>query len=152
VQASGLSDITAISSGWYHGLALAGALVSQTTTYSYDKLYRLTAVDAPGSGLDTSYSYDPAGNRLSMIRINSTSYSYDRADRITAAGSVSYTVNANGNLTARGSDSFAYDQANRLTSITISGATSTYVYDGDGKRASTTAGGLTTSYVMVLNN
>jgi RHS repeat-associated protein len=58
-------------------------------------------------------------------------------------------VNANGNLTARGSDSFAYDQANRLTSATVSGTTSSYLYDGDGKRTSKTVG-RTPKYVYGL--
>ena len=47
-----------------------------------------------------------------------TTFSYDRADRISWAtsstGGTSYTVDAAGNMTARGSDTLAYDQANRL--------------------------------------
>jgi RHS repeat-associated protein len=97
-----------------------------------------------GGDPPASYGYDPLGNRLSW---NSTSYAYDRADRILTAGATSYTVNFDGNLTARGSDSFVYDQANRLTSATVGGTTSTYVYDGDGKRTSMTVGATTTSYV-----
>ena len=63
-----------------------------------------------------------------------------------------HTMNANGNTIARGADAFAYDQGNRLTGATISGATSTYTYDGDGKRASRTpAGGPTTNYVYDVN-
>ncbi len=64
---------------------------------------------------------------------------------------VSYTVNANGNVTARGSDSFGYDQANRLTSATVGGTTTTYRYDGDGKRASQAVGGSTTNYAYDVN-
>ena len=79
------------------------------------------------------------------------SYSYDRADRLSSATragiAAAYTLNANGNTTARGADTFAYDQANRLKTATISGTATTYVYDGDGKRVSTTTGGATTSYV-----
>jgi RHS repeat-associated protein len=86
-----------------------------------------------------------------MTRGSSTSYSYDKADRITSAGSTSYTVNANGNVTARGSDTFVYDQANRLTSATVGGVTSTYAYDGDGRRISKTVGGNTTNYVYDVN-
>jgi YD repeat-containing protein len=100
----------------------SGAGVS--TSYGYDRLYQLTSVTPVGTS--TSYTYDPVGNRLIMVRGSSTSYTYDRADRILTAGATSYTVNANGNTTARGSDSFGYDQANRLVSATISAATSTY--------------------------
>jgi RHS repeat-associated protein len=100
----------------------------------------------------TGYGYDPAGNRLTRTRNGTpTSYAYDRADRITSAGGVGYTVNAVGNLTARGGDSFDYDQVNRLTSATVTGATSTYAYDGDGKRASSTVNSATTRYVYDTN-
>jgi YD repeat-containing protein len=82
-----------------------------STSYGYDRLYQLTSVTP--SGPPTSYSYDPVGNRLSMVRGSSTSYTYDRADRILTAGATSYTVNANGNTTARGADSFR--ASNRTT-------------------------------------
>jgi RHS repeat-associated protein len=124
--------------------------VTQTTSYDYDKLSRLTGVTAPEG--PTSYGYDPVGNRLTMTRNGTpTAYQYDRADRITAAGSTSYTLNANGNLVGRGSDTFTYDQANRLKTATIGGASSTYAYDGDGKRASKTVGGMTTGFVYDIN-
>ncbi len=83
--------------------------------------------------------------------MGSTTYSYDRADRITSVGGTTYTENANGNLTARGSDSFTYDQANRLKSASVSGTGSTYAYDGDGKRASRTVGGTQTGYLYDVN-
>jgi RHS repeat-associated protein len=123
-----------------------------TLDYQYDRLYRLTSATFPSGGT-TTYGYDPVGNRSSMVRGgNTTNYSYDRADRITTAGAVSYTVNANGNVTLRGTDAFTYDQANRLKSATIGGGTSTYAYDGDGKRASRTpTGGSTVSYAHDVN-
>jgi YD repeat-containing protein len=82
-----------------------------------------------------------------MTRGSQTGCTYDRADRIQSAGSTSYTVDANGNLTNRGGDTFAYDQANRLKTATIGGTTSSYSYDGDGKRSSKTVSGQTTGYV-----
>jgi RHS repeat-associated protein len=103
-----------------------------TFSYGYDKLYRLTSV----TGLDgnRTYAYDPAGNRSTKVLGGSTAYTYDRADRILTVGSTSITVNVNGNLTVKGVDSFAYDQANRPTTATVAGSTETYVYDGDGTR------------------
>ncbi len=120
--------------------------------YTYDHLYRLTAVSTSdltdGTSRSASYTYDPLGNRLSKVAgSTTTNYAYDHADRITSAGGTSYTVNASGNLVARGTDSFGYDQASRLTSANVSGTTSTSVYDGDGKRARKTVGTTTTSYV-----
>ena len=49
----------------------------------------------------------------------------DRADRITSAttpsSGISYTVNTVSNMTARGPDTLAYDQANRWSDIDFSG-------------------------------
>lgn len=49
--------------------------------YGYDALSRLTLASDGAAGLSL-YPYDPAGNRLSRSR-DTTSYSYDRADRLT---------------------------------------------------------------------
>jgi RHS repeat-associated protein len=113
---------------------LAGYGGPDTFAAGYDRLDRLTSVTGPDG--NRSYTYDPVGNRLAKVLGGTTAYSYDRADRITAAGATSMTVNANGNLTAKGADTFAYDQANRLTSATVAGASETYAYDGDGVRFS----------------
>jgi len=97
-------------------------------TYSYDRLERLTGTT--GASGSRAYTYDPAGNRL------------------TAVGSTAVTVDAAGNLVAKGSDSFAFDAANRLTSATVAGTTETYAYDGDGTRFSRRVGtGPLTRYV-----
>ncbi len=76
----------------------------------------------------------------------STPYTYDAADRLGAAGSVTYGSDPNGNRTSRGSNTYAYDQANRLKSATVAGVSSQYGYDGAGKRTSKTVGGTTTTY------
>jgi RHS repeat-associated protein len=106
---------------------------------------------------------DPIVNRLTRIRssIATTDAAAcpeerrDRADRITSAttpsSGTSYTVNAVGNMMARGSDTLAYDQANRLTSTTVGSTTATYTYDGDGKRDSKTVSSTTTAYVYDAN-
>ncbi len=149
VAVSGVTGVTSISGGGRHSLAVGMVKGDQSVSYGYDRLYRLTGATA--STGSTGYSYDPAGNRLSMTAGTQTGYSYDRADRITSAGSVSYTVNANGNLVARGADSFGYDQANRLKSATVGSTGATYSYDGDGKRSSKTAGSTATNYVYDVN-
>jgi YD repeat-containing protein len=117
---------------------VGGSPTNPTSAYGHDRPYRLTSDGVTGA----TYTYDPAGNRLTRTQSGvTTSYSYDRADRLSAAGSTSYTVNAAGTLTNRGSDSFTYDQAHRLTSATVVGGTTTsYTYDGAGKRASSTVG------------
>jgi hypothetical protein len=54
-------------------------------------------------------------------------------------GAASYTVDAVGNMTMRGSHTLASDQANRLTGINFSTPSTpdaSYDYDGEGKRGS----------------
>ena len=48
-------------------------------------------------------------------------------------------------------DSFSYDQANRLTSATVTGTAVSSTWDGDGTRASATSGGSTTSCLYDVN-
>ncbi|MFN0070148.1 MAG: RHS repeat-associated core domain-containing protein, partial [Chloroflexota bacterium] len=107
--------------------------------YTYDRLYRLTWSDQ--SFGPTGYRYDPLGNRRSSANeLTTTSYQYDRLDRLTQVGATNYTNDANGNRTGRGNDTFTYDQANRLTRAAISGGITTdYAYDGDGTRVCTDA-------------
>ncbi len=123
---------------------------TDTFTYGYDRLSRLTSVT--GADGNPTYGYDPVGNRTSKVLSGTTNYTYDRADRITAAGALSVTVNANGNTAAKGADTFTYDQANRLKTATVGGATETYFYDGNGIRFSRQIGtGTPIRYVSDIN-
>jgi YD repeat-containing protein len=138
---------TADSSG-----AVGMSRAAATITYTYDHLYRLTGVN--DRGVSTTYQYDPVGNRTKRTRVAlDTTYSYDKADRIqqtqvAGAATVPYSVNANGNQTARGADTFTYDQANRLTSVGLAGVqTFQYTFDGDGKRVSSSIVGIVGTYV-----
>ena len=116
-----------------------------TRSYEQDRLYRLT--DSAGPAGPATYEYDAVGNRTSLTRNGTTTaYTYDKADRITSAGGTAHTVDANGNLTVRGADSIAYDQANRLTRATVGGQATTFAYDGDGKRTRKVAGSTTADY------
>jgi RHS repeat-associated protein len=117
-----------------------------TTTYEYDKLYRLTSVTYPDATF-AAYQYDPMGNRTVMTTtLGVTTYTYDGADRLLSAGATTFTWDADGNMLSKGSMTFTYDAANRLTQA-ISGTTTVdFVYDGDGRRASKTVNGTATTY------
>ncbi|MDQ5826169.1 MAG: DUF6531 domain-containing protein [Chloroflexota bacterium] len=109
-----------------------------TTTFTYDALYQLTGEQGPAGAI--GYQYDPVGNRLTKSEgRTTTSYQYDRADRMNQAGSQTAVVDANGNLTMLGRNTFRYDQANRMIESRTQGPTQ-YVYDGDGKRVLSNAG------------
>lgn len=119
-----------------------------TVTNVYDRLYRITRETrlepSPQDRDIWDYTYDSVGNRLSKkvtdydypIIDDETTYTYDKADRITGADGdedETFVVNANGNITSRDGDPLTYDQADRLITSHPDAFTYTYTYDGDGK-------------------
>jgi YD repeat-containing protein len=58
--------------------------LSRTTSYSYDRLNRLTGIDYSDSGTpDVSYTYDANGARLTMADgTGTTTYTYDELGRL----------------------------------------------------------------------
>jgi YD repeat-containing protein len=124
---------------------------SGQTTWGYDALDRLTSASYP-NGDAVSYGYDAVGNRTSLtVNGNTTTNTFDAADRLTASGTTTYGYDANGNQTSTTVDgvttTHAYDSLNRLTSVTSGGSTlASYSYNGDGLRTSKTVGGITTSF------
>ncbi|MCL5257451.1 MAG: hypothetical protein M1319_06600 [Chloroflexi bacterium] len=82
---------------------------------------------------------------------NAISYSYDNDNRMTAAGTVTYTWDDDGNMLSRTdgitTTDYTYDYENRLTRIADGTNTSSYTYDGNGLRTSATRNGTTTNYL-----
>lgn len=72
------------------------------TSYSYDALNRLAKAEernSAGTLLNSyAYAYDASSNRTSQtVNGTTTSYTHNGADQLTAAGSVSYSYDVNGN-------------------------------------------------------
>jgi YD repeat-containing protein len=89
------------------------------------------------------------GSYIKKIGANTTNYSYDDANELTAVGGTSYTYDYNGNLTNNGTRTFEYDADNRLTRITNNqGGTlvASFEYDGFGRRTSMTTPSGTTKF------
>lgn len=117
-----------------------GQVRTNVKSYTYNARYELLeAVEVyegpPAYTVTTSYTYDPAGNRLSMTTDRdtgsgpqpdpeTTNYSYDAANRMLSAGSMSFTYDANGNRLTKATtatppsqsrlETYAYDEQNRL--------------------------------------
>lgn len=118
-------------------------------TYAYDDLYRLRGENvSTGNSLvyEKTFSYDPVGNRLSQGHrsangaTTNTTYTYDDRDRVVSQGEETFTWDANGNLTGKGSEaSYTWNANERLESAALTdGTVVTYLYDVDGVRVRTT--------------
>jgi RHS repeat-associated protein len=118
---------------------------SQVSVSYFNSRDELIETNQPG-GIDSSYTYDPAGNQVSetdaMGRV--TYYSYDADSRLESVEysdgvtpDVSYQYDSDGNRTSMsdgtGTTSYSYDADSRLVSETNgSGATVDYIYDSAG--------------------
>lgn len=122
------------------------------TAYTYDDLYRLTGESVTANGATspkTVLSYDAVGNIATAYGdadpLPGRVYTTDAANRLTAIahnGSPVFTFDYDfeGNRTAKRAasgtvlESYAYDDQNRLVSLTAGGQTTTYTYDPFGYR------------------
>ncbi len=102
---------------------------SLTTSYAYDALNNVNTLTSPDTGA-TQNTYDNAGNLLTQTDAKGqvTSYTYDALNRVTA---ISYASDPGLNV------AFTYDQGTngigRLTGVTDSTGTTSYVYESHGR-------------------
>ncbi|MCY0874817.1 MAG: hypothetical protein OWT28_00820, partial [Firmicutes bacterium] len=59
----------------------------------------------------------------------------NKSNRLTSVGSTSLSYDADGQMTAYGSDTYKWNAENELTSVTNASGTNTYTYDPLGRRA-----------------
>jgi RHS repeat-associated protein len=120
--------------------AAAGANPA-TETYSYDPLYRLTAI-ADGTTAVEGLTYNPTGDRLSKtgsgLAVGSYTYT-SGTHQLSGIGTMARTSDANGNTTASASAGqtwgYGYNGRNRLTVVQANGSTvGTYTYNAMGQR------------------
>lgn len=130
---------------------------SRTTAWTYDPLGRVTEVNPPGAGSDsTAYDYDTHGDLITRTDANGhdTTYTYDNRHAVTSVTDPldrvkTYHYDANGNLdswvTARGNELGA-DPEDYTVTVTLDGegktigrdavddsVDATYWYDSDGR-------------------
>lgn len=115
----------------------------------YDRLGRLLSIYQNASstcqtGIPTAYSYDEAGNLLTVETFNNgfqfTNYTYDNLNRLTKTTypdqtSESYNYDGNGNVAQKtdrngSSTTITYDSINRPYITVFNGNQSNYVYHG----------------------
>jgi len=116
---------------------------SNTNTYGYDPLDRLTNAVLPSSTF--AFGYDPVGNRVSKGTGGSTdTYTYPAtSNRLSAiagsSGTRTYVHDANGSITADGANSFAYDARGRLISAVSAAGTTSFQVNALGQRVRKTS-------------
>jgi RHS repeat-associated protein len=142
------------------------------TAYTYDRANRLKTVTLRGK--TATYNYDAAGRLTDRVLPNgmTVAYQYDAADRVTGIAyrkadatpveTISYAYDPSGQRVekALGTGSVqetsfeaVYDEANRLTQITLAGEVFSLSYDANGNLASKSGPvSGTTSYIWNARN
>ncbi|WP_280790427.1 DUF6443 domain-containing protein [Pedobacter petrophilus] len=124
---------------------------SNTFTYSYDKLNRLT--ESAAANLGESISYDVMGNVTSLSRdgfgTNSySSYTGNRLNTIIGFTNSNYAYDANGNLISDSEKDITLSYNHLNLPQNISGSQNiTYTYDATGNKLAKTSNGNTRNYV-----
>jgi YD repeat-containing protein len=119
-----------------------------TTTSTYDRAGRLSAIEYSDATPDVNFANDAVGNRIQITDGAGTqTYTYDSVNRLTnvtrGADSFAYDHDLAGNITRRtypdGTvvDS-TYDDDSRLAAVASAGQTTSYAYDPDGNLTQTT--------------
>jgi RHS repeat-associated protein len=133
--------------------------ISGTTTtydYAYDLAGRLQEVKTNGA-VTATYNYDTNGNRLSLVTPGgTTSGTYDAQDRLTAYGTATYTYTNNGELqtkvTGAQTTTYQYDVLGNLKLVNLpTGVSIEYVVDGQNRRIGKKVNGTPTTGWLYQN-
>jgi RHS repeat-associated protein len=146
VARDAMGDITAIGNS-------PGASPA-TETYSYDPLYRLTAVTEVNGTTLESVTYNQTGDRLAKTGGNlaTGAYSYNPSThQLVATGNAARAVDANGNTTsiseAGSTYGFGYNDRNRMSVAQLGGSTiANYTYNALNQRIQKIANSATERY------
>ncbi len=147
------SKANAIGNTWHFSYDPNGNLKETETpsggtiTQAYDSENRLISKSYSDSTPAVSYTYDPAGNKLSQADgTGTTYYAYDAADRRLSATSPSgaflYSYDLNGSLLSRTypnglKTSYSYNDAGEMVAATVKGKVTRYTHEPNGKLSST---------------
>jgi RHS repeat-associated protein len=106
--------------------------LAHTTTYLYDADSNLSTATYPNT-TKSAYTYDNADHLTQILDTTGTkqtqflklTYTRDPAELITAEGATTYGYDPLERLSTAGTTTYGYDGANNLTSVAITGSTTT---------------------------
>ena len=122
-----------------------GGLTTETQTYTYDDLGRMSSVTLPNQTL-REYSFDLDSNRTKIeetpqggVKTTVATYTLsssalDQLASITQGTTTNFSYNTDGDTTSRGSDTITWDGRGRTSGGTFSGTSVQYSFDPAGRR------------------
>ena len=131
------------------------------TSYAYDassRLLALTHAGASGTIEKPTYTYDAAGNRVSLTTLNPqaelpavVTAAVDAANRLLSHNEENLTYDVNGNLVAgtdaSGTTTYTWDARNRLVAMEGPSVTASFKYDAFNRRTEKTVNDKRTQYL-----
>ena len=136
-----------------------------TAVYQYDAANRLAALTNTVNGtVISSYQYtlDAVGNHSQVSQteqlptipvVGQSTYSYDNDSKQITLDGQTQGFDANGNMTyISAGNTLSYDYENRLTLMSFTDQTNTFLYDGAGNRMAANRDGVVTRYVLDRNS
>jgi len=110
---------------------------TESISYEYDNLDRLTDVSYSNLSKTVVYSYDDLGNRMNKTEDEATiNYTYDKDNNHLTSISTgeNYTYNDRGDMMSSDGTTFDYDEEGRLISVDMGDSTLGFLYSAEGKR------------------
>ena len=104
---------------------------SETVDYTYDDLDRLLTASVPTG---ESFAYDTIGNMTSKAGVTLDYGTTAPKHAVKSHGTTTYTYDANGSMTAKGTQTVKYDPEQRPIRIQDGTSVHRATYDGDGVR------------------
>jgi RHS repeat-associated protein len=130
--------------------SIADALdATRGQSFTYDELDRLRFAISSSYGT-IEYQYSQIGNMTLNSQVGSYLYQSPKPHAVTRAGSIDYTYDPNGNMETGAGRTIVSNYDNKPSSITIGGATTSFIYDYQGQRVKKISGGLPTLYIGKL--
>lgn len=121
--------------------AIDSIYIAEDWTYTYNNQdWLLSATNAGNAAMSETFTYSTTGNLLTRTRL-AGAFTYPvgtgvRPHAPRTLGSRNFTYDANGNTTYDGQRAMVWDEANRLTEVTMGqGLVVDYAYGPDGARA-----------------